>query len=883
MDQLQKEARRQIELHEDALPNLEAELGPDHLNVATVLHDLATLYVGVREYDRAEQLHQRSLSIRLSVLGPNHPDVAASLKDLAYLYTAMGAYGRAEPLLRRSLAIREMAPGDSMKLAGTRNALAGLYWQMGEYARAIPEYERSLELYESLGGPEDFNLATMLEMLSILYEKNGDYERAEAALKRALAIHEREGGPNDHRLANSLGLLAYLYASRGENERATPFFRRSLALLEAWDLSSVPDDHPSQGILLASRGTLHMALGEYALAEPLLEQSLDILEATLGPDDPMVASVLQKLAILRAAQGRFSSALSLSGRILEIRDNTLRITLGTLSEERQRLYLGQLFSESEMAISLQLKHLPEDSSSVRIAMQAVLTRKGRVLDGTATQLATLRRNLDEEGRRLLDDLSSARSQLANVWLRGPGEDGAGYRSVTARLQEEIARLEASLASRSAEYRTQSAPVTLSRLSSAVPLGSALVELVRYQEYQLESESRRDSWRYGAYIVTGGDVQSIDLGDAAPIEAAVAALRGSLSDPAVVPGSPSRTVYDLVVAPILARTGTAKHLLLAPDGALNLVPFAALTDAAGRPLIEAVTITYLTSGRDLLRLAVEREGRGPDLVVAAPDYVRAGTPEPAPEPSSIEAAVGAAGVRSGDLTLGTWPPLPGTRAEADAISAILSSAVTRLGPAATEGSVKSASAPQILHIATHGFFLDDEPAPSPPDLTRGLGLGLTGPAIPVGGLGENPLLRSGLVLAGADSLDGGEGADGYLTALEVSGLDLWGTELVVLSACETGVGDVANGDGVYGLRRALVLAGAESQLMSLWSVSDEATRNLMVAYYERLMAGEGRSEALRNVQLEMLRNPATSHPFYWASFIPIGDWRPISMTQPNSTR
>ena len=123
--------------------------------------------------------------------------------------------------------------------------------------------------------------------------------------------------------------------------------------------------------------------------------------------------------------------------------------------------------------------------------------------------------------------------------------------------------------------------------------------------------------------------------------------------------------------------------------------------------------------------------------------------------------------------------------------------------------------------------------------------------------------------------GGEGEDGVLTALEAAGLDLWGTQLVVLSACETGVGDVRNGEGVYGLRRALVLAGVESQVMSLWQVSDEATRDLMVAYYQRLQAGEGRTEALRQVQLSMLHGPTWPHPFFWASFIQLGDWRALS--------
>jgi len=140
--------------------------------------------------------------------------------------------------------------------------------------------------------------------------------------------------------------------------------------------------------------------------------------------------------------------------------------------------------------------------------------------------------------------------------------------------------------------------------------------------------------------------------------------------------------------------------------------------------------------------------------------------------------------------------------------------------------------------------------------------------------EEALVLSGLALAGVNQRWSGDGEDGILTALETAGLDLWGTRLVVLSACETGVGDVKLGDGVYGLRRALVLAGSESQVMSLWQVSDEATRDLMVDYYRRLRRGEGRADALRQVQLAMLKGRQDlQHPFFWASFILSGDWRP----------
>ncbi|HNC44396.1 MAG TPA: CHAT domain-containing protein, partial [Acidobacteriota bacterium] len=185
-----------------------------------------------------------------------------------------------------------------------------------------------------------------------------------------------------------------------------------------------------------------------------------------------------------------------------------------------------------------------------------------------------------------------------------------------------------------------------------------------------------------------------------------------------------------------------------------------------------------------------------------------------------------------------------------------------------GLWEAAQAGDVLHIATHGYFLEDVPKAPSTSEPRILDFQDTGNLPPP--RVENPLLRSWLFFAGANR--GGDAEnDGIMTALEAAQLDLWGTKLVVLSACETGVGEAKNGDGIYGLRRALVLAGSESQVMSLWNVSDRATRELMVEYYTRLKNGEGRSEALRKVQLKMLKDPQRQHPYYWAAFIQSGEW------------
>jgi CHAT domain-containing protein len=219
----------------------------------------------------------------------------------------------------------------------------------------------------------------------------------------------------------------------------------------------------------------------------------------------------------------------------------------------------------------------------------------------------------------------------------------------------------------------------------------------------------------------------------------------------------------------------------------------------------------------------------------------------------------------DLSAMYFAPIAGTGEEARAIKALFPEATLLTGRDATKATLQRMDAPRMLHIASHGFFLQDsardETAPAPAVGTRAISASLKV---------ENPLLRSGLALAGAN-LTRDQHDDGILTALEASGLNLWGTKLVTLSACDTGVGEVRNGEGVYGLRRAFVLAGAETLVMTLWPVSDYITREPMAAYYAGLRAGLGRGDALRQAKLAMLKRKGRQHPFYWASFIQSGEW------------
>jgi CHAT domain-containing protein len=481
------------------------------------------------------------------------------------------------------------------------------------------------------------------------------------------------------------------------------------------------------------------------------------------------------------------------------------------------------------------------------------------------------------------------NQLSNLSSRDLGNQTPEQRR--AQLLELEARkdeLENQLAQRSAVFREERQPVRLPSVQALIPTDAALVELVQYYHYNPEA-ARSERWRsprYVAYVLhSNGTPKWVELGDAQEIDRLANQFRNALQtqDPNIK--AIARQLDAKLMQPIRSLLDNRKHLLLSPDGQLNLIPFAALVDENDRYLVENYTITYLTSGRDLLKLQNNVPSRQAPVILANPDYANPGNPNSVaitprnPRPASAQADTArSSNQRSVDLTTLQFGPLEGTETEQRAIAPLLPNATVLTGAQATENAVKRLQAPSILHIATHGFFLQDVDC-VPITGSRGDAtievqpLNNGKPCVPTPQNTENPLMRSGLALAGFNPRRSGD-EDGVLTAAEVAGLDLYGTQLVVLSACETGLGNVANGEGVYGLRRSFVMAGAESQLMSLWNVSDSGTSDLMSLYYQKLRSGMGRSEALRQVQLEMLKTGQYQDPYYWAGFIFSGDWSRI---------
>ena len=873
-----------LPLVERALEIRERLLGLEDRDVAQSLNNLAILHYFKGDYAKAEPLCQRALAIREKALGPEHPLVAGSLTILATLYWDKANYAKAEPLCQRALAIWEKTLGpEHPNVAGSLTILATLYWNKGDYARAEPLYQRSLNIQEKALGPEHLGVAGSLANLAILYRNRGDYAKAEPLHQRALAIWEKALGPEHPDVAVSLNNLAILHRDKGDYAKAETLHQRALAI---WEKALGPE-HPDVAQSLNNLANLYRNKGAYAKAEPLYQRSLYIQEKALGPEHPNVADSLTDLAVFYVAKGDLTQAVSSQSRANSVTEHNLALNLATGSERQTLAYLALSSKEINFTLSLHSQAAQDDPQALNLAFTTLLRRKGRALDVMTDTIARVRRRAAPQDQMLLDQLAEARSRLAALTLKESGAvDPDTYRTRLKPLEEQVEKLEAELGSRSAEFRAQAQPVTLAAVQAALPAGSALIEFAIYTPLELRTEKSRPP-RYLAYLLTTrGQPKWVDLGEAAMIDRAADAWRKALRDPNRTDVKQlARAVDRKVMRPVRSllgeMPGETRRLLIAPDGLLNLIPFAALVDERNKYLIERHAVSYLTSGRDLLRMQTSRPSKNAPLVVAnpafggvAPGATRAGR-------TSKNSQVGAQGLARIDSTEVFFQSLPGTEREALAIKAALPEASVFLREQATEAALKQYKAPSLLHIATHGFFLSDQE--TPPAKTRGVHgdnpLRVRGDnplRVSDRQLGrwtakiENPLLRSGLALAGVNE-HRGDDDDGVLTAMEAASMDLWGTRLVVLSACDTGVGEVKNGEGVYGLRRALTLAGSETQVMSLWPVLDKETRTLMVGYYKRLLKGEGRGEALRQIQLKMLKDAKLRHPYYWASFIQAGEW------------
>jgi len=902
-----------VKLEEQALAIAEKVFGPQHLNVAAITNNLALFYTNMGEYDRAEPLYKRVLAIKEKKLGPAHPSMATSLNHLALLYGYLGDYAKAVPIFKQALTIYEKAQGpEHPDTARALNNLAELYRNIGDYAQAEPLHKRAFAirqiklgsdhpdtalslnnlalLYEGLGdyigaetlykralgvleeklGDDHPHTLTVTNNLAALYDIMGDYAQAEPLYKRALQNREKTLGEGHPDTAISINNLGMLYMVKRDYERAEFLFKRALAV---WG-KALGDGHPHTAVAINNLATLYLKMGDHYRAETLYKQALAINKKTLGPMHQRTSSTFSSLAMLYGMQGKYEESLRFFQKGLSTQDMTMQNYFSIVSEKLKLQFVKSVLYTYEGALSLIQQKFAANQEALQKGFYFILSRKGIVFDAQARQREAIASTLDPRGLELWSQLNSNRASLAKLHQNKPDKLSYDiYKEKIVILQGKIEMIESQLATMSSlvtEHLNQR-KVTVGRVAKHLNKDMVLVEFVLIRDRDWKKGEWNNTRQYLAFILHPDQrIDLIVLGDAEKIDSNIqtflSRLTGQASNNTTVKYQlkASEDLHANIWKPLLSAIGSAKKVVISPDGMLNLVPFGALRDENGKFLLERQTTSYVTSGRDILRgkAGVKPES---DLFLAADPNFNLKAQIPSDEGILMRR------YRSAKFTM-KFDSLPGTAQEAKFIPELLPGKAKRVvtGDKATEFAVISTRRPKVMHLATHGFFLKDQPKLA---YTEARGLSIQSKKgtemLPKGY--ENPLIRSGLIFAGANNAtEAKTNMDGLLTALEVSGMDLHGTDLVTLSACETGVGEVKIGEGVYGLRRAFAISGAKNLVLSLWPVSDTITAEQMINFYRLYGKGMAPSEALRQAQLKTIAQLRKQYGLasisLWAPFI-----------------
>jgi CHAT domain-containing protein/Tfp pilus assembly protein PilF len=901
-------------LFKRALEITEKAFGPGHPEVSVSLNNLAGLYYSESNLTDAEPLFQRALKIAKKAFGPDHSRTATSLNNLAVLYLDQGNYAAAEPLHQRALKIREKVLGpEHPSTATSLNNLAALYELQGNHAAAEPLFQRALEIREKALGPDHPDVAVSLNNLATLYKSQGHYGTAEPLYRRALETKEKALGVDHPETATSLNNLASLYEFQGHDVTAEPLYRRALEIRE----KALGPDHLDTATCLNNLAGLYLSRGNYAAAEPLFKRTLKILENALGPDHPNTAVCLGNVGYLEWRRGCVDAARPLFARCLAIQIGQLERTAAVQTEQQQFLMAKDAAHHLSGWLSVTANN---HESSASATWRYVLVWKGL----TTTRQLTLRRALKDDPtyaafRRVSHQLSTltlnpplppSSPQALVAWNERAPELRHAWEDQRAAMEREHERLEKELAQKWALFREeqrqrQVTPQAVQSALSGVSGHAALVDVLEYFHRGKADEPSES--RIAAFIARGDrDVLRVELGAAKSIADLIERWRKSFGQ-SEDSRQAARELRRRLWQPLGEHLEGCDTVLISPDGQLIQFPWGALPGKEpGTYLLEERAIALIPTPQ-LLPATLAEEPRRP----AADDPVLlVGDIDFDAEPMAADQA-GREHEPTIDLGLvgGLNPParaLEGTREEIDEIGKLrrtVFGARTALSELTKEQATESAlneSAPKArhLHIATHGYF-EEVHVPRGIELAsndRGLRASPTSFSALDQQAESMPLVRSGLLLASVNRPRPSMVEDGKWTALEIGALDLSGVDMVVLSACDTGVGTIVGGEGVLGLQRSFHAAGARSCVTSLWKVDDVATQLLMVEFYRNLWEKKlGKLEALRQAQLSMLRGgkarllasaksrglelpeplPDDSNdvpPYYWAAFVLSGDWR-----------
>ena len=785
------------------------------------------LYTTMGRFSQAERFTVRALQLREERLGNSNMAVAASYNNYGVLHYNLGQYNESEKDFAAAVSVIRINKQESaMPYAIVLNNQAMLFQSIGRYEGGVKILEEAIDVVAKLENDKSRNHLLFLSNLALLYQQMGKYPEAE---KIYMALEKRfvKGKPE---YANLLNNFATLYLLMDKQDKVEEMLKQSALIFK----SNLGENSPAYAKVISDLGNFYRYKGRYAEAEPVLENALQIREQTLEKSHPLYVQSQEDLAILYWKTKAYEKAYSYYQVVMEKTLDFINRYFTPMSEAEKTKYWDMLSPRFQRFYNFALEAGPVNKQIIFDLFEYRIATKGLLLNSTRKISESI---FSSGNAQLINDYVSwidQKEELARLYVYSKEELKEQNVNLDS-LETSANAMEKKLSENSKEFSQFyfTAKTKFAEVQSRLKPDEAVLEIIRLRKFD---QVFTDSSLYLALVITktGSEPRLIVLGNGPEMEKQFArsyrvSMKNRIND---------EQSWARYWGPIEPELKGKKKIYVSLDGVYTQINLNTLKKTGGDFLINQYDIVLIGNSKDILadkNKSKELAGKKATLI-GYPVYASVKIPE-----------------------------LPATKAEVEGINKVLKSSGYQVNEfiqnEATESNLKSVKEVNILHIATHGYFFKDVEKASWP-------IGVSAEYAR-----DNVLLRSGLMLTGAseaDNLSPGldSSSNGIITSYEAMNLDLRGTSLVVLSACETGLGEVKAGEGVYGLQRAFLVAGAEALIMSLWKVDDAATQMLMNNFYTNWVKTGDKQKAFKQAQLQLMTK--YKEPFYWGPFVMMED-------------
>jgi CHAT domain-containing protein len=794
------------------------------LNYGQAVADLGLLYQSMGMFSKAAPYNTQALELRKG--GENKGMYVVSMNNMGVLKKETGEYTEAEAQLKQALEFSRTIH-DSMALALVSNNLAMTYLDMNNLKSAESYMLMSLDEANKVLKENSSNYIKLEINLANIYRFEKKYAESEAVYLKAIEIKEKKLGAHPD-LAHLKKGLAQLYMEMGKTDKVEDLLQSAYSI----NKRKLGSKNPATLSVQQELANFYRYSGNTTRAYELISDVAEKKKEIYGESHPNYIQALEDLALTQWQNNHFTDAKSNYTLVIDHTLNYINTFFNSLNENEKTLYWEKTNGRLQRFYSYALANYQNDNDLTTQLYNTVINTKGFLLNNSSKIRNIIASSSDPELKKTYQLWLETKEHLNQAYQLSKEEITQQKINVDS-LKQKADELERELSQKSSEFKDANSGSIISyeTIQKALKPDEAAMEILQLSEYKNGFTGKGN---YVALIIKPKDLQLVELGDAAGIEKAVSDFRDK-----TINQKPENEAWAATWKPLDKELSGINKLYLSLDGAYHQLSINALKDNEGKYMVDKYSIQFVGNTKDVLEVKKnETNMQKPSsaFLIGNPLYGKSGLLE----------------------------QLPGTEAEVKNISKLLANykvkTITLFGKDATEAKVKEINSPSIVHIATHGYFLADI---SKVETSKVLGVDISAAK-------ENPLLRSGVLLAGCDNVfdenyrPAPNSENGVLTAYEAMSLNLDKTDLVVLSACETGLGSVKQGEGVYGLQRAFLIAGAKSIIMSLWSVSDEATMELMTGFYDNYAKGGNKQQAFSDA-IKVLKTKYKD-PYFWSAFV-----------------